>query len=184
MPQLDLRLKLEQDASVLEDFYSGVDEMDNFIHTRLSAFLRAYRNSRFYVLRNTEGIIIAMFVISEGRLVLDEDCKDDLRMKFPGIEEWDRIKDFWEAGFFPSIEIDYLAVRKEYRGQHIGTDIISFIKSLKDTTYNHYHPMFLSVNAYCTTEYSAVGFYDKCNFWAAEFINPAIETLRMYCSIG
>ncbi len=38
MAQLDLHLKLEQDASILEDFYSGVDEMDTFIHTRLSAF--------------------------------------------------------------------------------------------------------------------------------------------------
>ena len=50
MAQLDLYLKLEHDVSILEDFYSGVDEMDAFIHTRLSAFLRAYRNSRFYVL--------------------------------------------------------------------------------------------------------------------------------------
>lgn len=184
MEQPNLHLTLEQDASILVDFYSGIDEMDAFIHTRLSAFLRAYRNSRFYVLRNTDGIVVAMFVISEGRLVLDEDCKDDLRMKFPGIEEWSEIKDYWEAGFFPSIEIDYLAVRKEYRKQHIGTDIISIIKSFKESTYSYYHPLFLSVNAYCTKEYSAVGFYEKCNFWAAEFVNPTVETLRMYRSIN
>ena len=184
MERPNLHLTLEQDASILVDFYSGIDEMDAFIHTRLSAFLRAYRNSRFYVLRNTDGIVVAMFVISEGRLVLDEDCKDDLRMKFPGIEEWSEIKDYWEAGFFPSIEIDYLAVRKEYRKQHIGTDIISTIKSFKESTYSYYHPLFLSVNAYCTKEYSAVGFYEKCNFWAAEFVNPTVETLRMYRSIN
>ena len=183
MAQLDLYLKLEHDASILEDFYSGVDEMDAFIHTRLSAFLRAYRNSRFYVLRDTNGTVIAMFVTSEGRLVLDEDCKDDLCIKFPGIEDWSEIKDYWEAGFFPSIEIEYLAVRKAYREQHIGTDIISIIKSLKESIYSNYHPLFLSVNAYCTKEYSAVGFYKKCNFWAAEFINPTVETLRMYRAI-
>ena len=48
---MKLRLKLEQDASILSDFQSGVEEMDTFIHTRLSAFLRAY-NCRVYVLRN------------------------------------------------------------------------------------------------------------------------------------
>ena len=51
MAQFNLHLKLEHDASILKDFYSGVDALDTFIHTRLSAFLRAY-NCRFYVLRN------------------------------------------------------------------------------------------------------------------------------------
>ena len=178
MAQFNLHLKLEQDASILSDFYSGIDAMDTFIHTRLSAFLRAYK-CRFYVLRNEQGIIVAMFVVSAGQLVLDEDCKDDLRMKFPDIEEWPELKDYWEAGVFPSIEIDYLAVRQEYRNQHIGKDIISIIESFKDDEFYN-HPLFLSVDAYCTRTYSAVKFYDKCRFWAAEFINQSLDTLRMY----
>ena len=182
MAKLSLHLKLEQDASILADFYSGVDAMDKFIHTRLSAFLRAY-NCRFYVLRNTEGTIVAMFVISEGQLILDDDCKNDLRIKFPDIEKSAEIKDYWEAGVFPSIEIQYLAVRKEYRGQYIGKDIISIINSFKGDTYYH-HPLFMSVHAYRTTEYSAVGFYEKCRFWASEFVNPNIETVRMYRTLN
>lgn len=177
-----LHLKLEQDASILSDFHSGVEEMDTFIHTRLSAFLRAY-NCRFYVLRNEQGTVVAMFVTSGGQLVLDEDCKDDLRMKFPDIEERPELKDYWEAGVFPSIEIDYLAVRKEYRNQHIGRDIISIIESFKnDVFYNH--PLFLSVDAYCTSIYSAVPFYEKCRFWAAESLGAHFDTLRMYRTIG
>lgn len=178
MARMDLHLRLEHDASILSDFYSGVDKMDQFIHTRLSAFLRAY-NCRFYVLRNTEDMIVAMFVVSEGRLILDEDCKDDLRVKFPDIETLEELKDYWEAGVFPSIEIDYLAVRKEYREQNIGRDIISLINSFKDDAFYH-QPLFMSVNAYRTTDYSATGFYEKCRFWASEFINPNIESLRMY----
>lgn len=179
---MKLRLKLEQDASILSDFQSGVEEMDTFIHTRLSAFLRAY-NCRFYVLRNEQGMVVAMFVTSGGHLYLDEDCKDDLRMKFPDIEERPELKDYWEAGVFPSIEIDYLAVRKEYRNQHIGRDIISIIESFKnDVFYNH--PLFLSVDAYCTNRYSAVPFYEKCSFWAAEFMGKHLDSLRMYRTIG
>ena len=129
MAQLHLHLKLEQDASILADFYSGIEAMDTFIHTRLNAFLKAY-NCRFYVLRDEQGIVIAMFVTSAGYLYLDEDCKEDLRLKFPAIEEWPELKDYWEAGVFPSIEIDYLAVQKEYRNQHIGTDIQPVTKCL------------------------------------------------------
>ena len=109
MTQMKLHLKLEHDASILSDFYSGIDAMDTFIHTRLSAFLRAY-NCRFYVLRNEQGIVIAMFVTSGGQLYLDEDCKDDLRLKFPDIEERPELKDYWEAGWrcVKNIEINIL----------------------------------------------------------------------------
>ena len=178
MTQPKLYLKLETDASILSDFYSGIEAMDSFIHLRLSAFLRAYK-CRFYVLRNEEGIIVAMFVISEGQLILDEDCKDDLHMKFPDIDKWPDLKDYWEAGVFPSIEIHYLAVSKDYQRQHIGKDIISIIESFKDDSFYH-HPLFLSVAAYCTKGYSAVGFYSKCRFWASEQMNQHFETLRMY----
>ena len=178
MKRLNLHLNLEHDASILADFNSGIDTMDTFIHTRLSAFLRAY-NCRFYVLRNEQELIVAMFVISGGQMFLDEDCKDDLRLKFPDIEKWPELSDYWEAGVFPTIEIEYLAVRKEFRNQNIGTDIIKLIESFKDDAYYH-RPVFVSVNAYCTKEYSAVGFYSKCHFWASEFLNQQVDSLRMY----
>ena len=182
MAQLNLHLRLEQDTSILSDFYTGVEAMDTFIHTRLSAFLRAY-NCRFYVLRDEQDIVVAMFVVSAGQLFLDEDCKDDLHLKFPDIEEWPNMRDYWEAGVFPSIEIHYLAVQKEYRNQHIGEDIISLIDSFKeDVFYNH--PLFLSVDAYCTNEYSAVRFYERCGFWASEFRGQHIDSLRMYRTLG
>ena len=181
MASLNLHLKQEQDASILSNFYSGVEEMDIFIHTRLSAFLRAY-NCRFYVLRNEQGMIVAMFITSEGHLFLDEECKDDLRLKFPDIDKWPELKDYWEAGVFPSIEIDYLAVQKEYRNQHIGTDILSIIESFKNDSYYN-NPKFLSVDAYCTNEYSAVRFYERCRFWASEIRGQHLDSLRMYRTI-
>ena len=108
---------------------------------------------------------------------MDEDCKEDLRLKFPDIENWPELKDYWEAGVFPSIEIDYLAVRKEYRNQHIGTDIISIIESFKDDPFYN-HPLFLSVDAYCTNEYSAIRFYERCRFWASEFRGQHLDAFN------
>ena len=182
MAQLNLHLRLEQDTSILSDFYSGIEAMDTFIHTRLSSFLRAY-NCRFYVLRDEQDIVVAMFVVGAGQLFLDEDCKEDLHLKFPDIEEWPSVHDYWEAGIFPSIEIHYLAVQEEYRNQHIGEDILALIESYKDDVFYN-HPLFLSVDAYCTDEYSAVGFYEKCNFWASEFRGQHIDSLRMYRTLS
>lgn len=182
MAQFDLHLRLEQDASILSDFYSGIETMDTFIHTRLSSFLRAY-NCRFYVLRDRQ-VIVAMFVVSAGQLFLDEDCKDDLRLKFPDVETWPDLQDYWEAGVFPSIEIDYLAVRKDYRDQHIGKDILSIIETFHQDKEFYNNPLFLSVNAYCTKEYSAVGFYERCGFWPSELISQRIDSLRMYRTLS
>ena len=176
-------LEREQDVSVLDEFYSGIADMDNFIHNRLSVFLRVYNNSRFYVLREEQGKVIAMFVVGTGQLFLDEDCKDDLRMKFPDIESRPEIKEYWEGGLFPSIEINYLAVHKDYQHKHIGRRLIKTIAGFKeDIFYNH--PLFLSVDAYCTNEYSAVRFYERCGFWASEFRGQHIDSLRMYRTLS
>ena len=183
MTKTRYHLAREYNASVLADFKSGVESMDEFIHNRLSVFLRVYNTSRFYVLKDVDGLIVAMFVVSCGQLFLDEDCKEDLHMKFPDIEERPDIKDYWEGGLFPSIEINYLAVHKDFQNRHIGRKIIRTIMDFKDDDYYN-HPVFLSVDALCTNEYSAVGFYQKCNFWASEFMNQKIDTLRMYRTLG
>lgn len=182
MTKQRFHLDRESDASVLADFYSGVKSMDDFIHNRLPVFLRIYKESRFYVLRNEDGLILAMCVLSSGQLFLDEDCKDDLRMKFPDIEKWTELKEYWDGGLFPSIEINYLAVSKEYQNKHIGSKMIETIMKFKDDEFYN-HPLFLSVDALCTKEYSAVGFYDKCRFWASEYMNMKLDTLRMYRTI-
>ena len=175
-------LELESDASVLADFYSGVKSMDEFIHNRLSVFLRVYKDSRFYVLRNEDGLVLAMCVLSSGQLFLDEDCKDDLRIKFPDIDEREDLKEYWQGGLFPSIEINYLAVNQDYQGKHIGSKIIDTISKFKDDDFYN-HPLFISVDALCTKEYSAVGFYDRCRFLASEYMNMKLDTLRMYRTI-
>lgn len=183
MLDYSLRYSKETDASVLKDFYCGLSIMDDFIHDgRLQAFLDEYACS-FYVARDGEDIV-GMFVINRGYIELDEDCKEDLEMKFPDIQKIPLIAPYWGTGCFPSIEIDYLAVKKELRESHahIGRQMIREIMShWEDAEYDN--PLFLSVDAYCTSKYSAVRFYERCNFWKSEFKNPNIDTWRMYAII-
>lgn len=174
-----LHISVQTDASILSDFFCGQNEMDNFLHTRLGAFLKSYPMSRFYVVKDEDGTIVAMFVLSSGHLYLDEDCKDDLEMKYPELEQLEFLSDYWESGVFPTIEIDYLAVRKEFRGKHIGDALIHFVSAQREDPMFH-APLFISVSAYSTSEYTAVPFYQKCAFWPAEIKNPFADTLRMY----
>lgn len=180
MSKTRLHISVQTDVSILSDFYCGQSEMDVFIHTRLGAFLRSYLSTRFYVVKDDNQSIVAMFVLNNGHLFLDEDCKDDLLMKFPEIEKLDYLQDYWESGAFPSIEIDYIAVRQDFRNRHIGETIIHYISSLRETDVSFHNTCFISVSAYCTASYSAVPFYQKCNFWASEIKNPCSDTLRMY----
>ena len=52
-----------------------------------------------------------------------------------------------------------------------------------DSRFNMAGCQFLTVEAYSRGTNSAVGFYSKCDFFAAEEPNPNKETLRMYKTI-
>ena len=52
-----------------------------------------------------------------------------------------------------------------------------------DSRFNMAGCQFLTVEAYSRGTNSAVGFYSKCDFIAAEEPNPNKETLRMYKTI-
>ena len=175
----DFEVTEETDVSILADFYCGLPTMDDYIHGGgLQRHISAHE-CKFSVVRSAEDGIVAMFVISKGQLFLDEDCKDDLEMKFPGIGEEPIVAEYWKTGCFPSLEIDYLAVRQDCRQseRHVGSWVIRKIMSYAPEYGN---PLFLSVAAYSTREYSAVPFYHHNGFWSAEFPNMNIDTLRMY----
>lgn len=169
----------ESDVSILADFYCGLPFMDEYIHDgRLQTYLSQHSRT-FFVVRSECYDIVAMFVISKGVLYLDEDCKEDLEMKFPGFGTEPLIAQEWQTGMFPSLEIDYLAVREDCRGtcRHIGSWAIRKIMSFASKYEN---PLFLSVAAYYTKEYSAIPFYHKNGFWAAQQPCTNIDTVKMY----
>ena len=71
-----------------------------------------------------------------------------------------------------------MAVDQNWRGQGIGEYIISQVENKVQHDYPDCE--FMTVEAYKTTGYSAVGFYSHCNFTPAEPPLGYKDTLRMY----
>ena len=123
--------------------------------------------------------LVALLTLREDQLILDDDDKDDMRQGFsskPKIALED--SSFLEDTVFPAIEIAYLAVEKHYRNKGIGRYIIEeVVRKVKSERPDY---QFITVDAYVETEYSAVGFYLKCQFEPAEPTPGYKDTLRMY----
>ena len=131
------------DMSVLSDFYCGVEDMDNFIHNRLQAKIDGMPELESYIVREG-GTVVAMTAIREKLLEIKK--TDGERLSFD------------------SLEIEYLAVRRDLREKGIGEYIIDWIDGKART--EHPKCKYLSVNALVDPDYgySAVPFYKKCGF--------------------
>ena len=174
---LDLVFERIDDASVLSNFYCGIQDMDDFIHEKLQGYLNR-TDCEAYVIRTGDDIV-AMLTLGEDTLCLDEDDKDDMKFGFiPKPQKALEVQGYLSEKEFPAIEITYLAVDRNWRGQGIGEFIISQveIKVLRDRP----DCEFITVEAYKTTGYSAVGFYSRCNFTPSEPPMGYKDTLRMY----
>ena len=173
----DLVFERIDDASVLSNFYCGITEMDDFIHEKLQTYL-SQTGCDTYVIRSGEEIV-AMLSLGDDMLTLDEDDKDDMKSGFvpkPSISL--EQKEYLEESEFPAVEITYLAVDKKWRGKGIGEYIISQVESKVQREYPDCE--FITVEAYITKGYSAVGFYTHCDFTPAEPPLGYKDTLRMY----
>lgn len=77
---------------------------------------------------------------------------------------WKKIKDSFPDNkhfrSYPSIKIGRFAVSKDYRGQHIGSDLMAMIKTLLNKNQDYSAFRFITVDAYL----SAVLFYQKNGF--------------------
>ena len=182
--KLQLRFERVNDTSVLDDFNCGLDVMDRFIHSNLQWCID-YHYCVVYAVKEADNIV-AIVALGCDKLELGVCDKDELRMGFfpkPEID-FNYQETFWAKSSYPAIEITYLAVRKDKRHSGIGEYIIEAIaQRALDSRFNMAGCQFLTVEAYSRGSNSAVGFYDKCDFVAAEEPNPNKETLRMYKTI-
>lgn len=172
---MELSLKPLSDFSVLTDFRCGVRIMDDFIHRNLQSYVQQCACSPYY-LYDENGSTVAFFVIRFDGLVL---VKEDVRNKLDtqcGL----KLPDSYPVDVYPSIEIEYLAVAEHFRLQGIGTECIEQIAALVDEICNRTDIQFISVSAYHSAEYSAIGFYEKCNFFPLEEVNESKDSIRMY----
>lgn len=127
------------DMSVLSDFYCGIYDMDTFIHKSLQGAISREGLDTYLVKDGNE--ILAVFAI----------CEHSLRTRLSTGEYVN----------YDTIEIEYLAVRKDRQKCGIGRSIINQIIEKMMQGRN-----MLSVSAYVDidSKYSAVPFYEKCGF--------------------
>ena len=170
-----------EDVSILSDFNCGLDVMDRFIHSGLQWCID-YHYCVVYAIKEDDSVV-AVVALGCDKLELNTSDKEELQMGFfpkPEIS-YDYQDTFWAKSSYPAIEITYLAVRKDRRGHGIGEYVIEVMgQRALDPNYNMAGCQFMTVEAYRKGSASAVGFYSKCDFVAAEEPNPNKETLRMY----
>lgn len=173
-----LHFQKQESHYILQDFYCGVLKMDFFIKDGLEYILKDPRYN-FYVVKDDNGVIVAMFVYSEGKVIrgkdeyieiIDEGCPHAV------FDDGCII----DAVCYETLEIDYLAVQEEYRNQGIGSTIISQLAQLAKGQGRH----FLTVDAFHEEGYSAIPFYEKNHFIAVEDYKKEQDTQRMFLFVG
>lgn len=152
--------------------------MDNFIHSGLDKILEDDKYSLFIV-RDEKNVIVAMFVVSNGIVIRDKDEYHELETTGSPYAVFEN-GSIIDKTCFPTIEIDYLAVQKEYRNQGIGTTIINELSLLARSNNKH----FLTVDAFHNEKYSAIPFYEKVQFIPVEDFCEDSDVLRMFLYLG
>lgn len=124
------------DIEGLSSFNCGVRELDLLIHKKSGGLLDFIMNSdcEMYIVSN-KGLPVAVYVYSQGVFETED-------------------------GNYDATEIDFIAVRKQFRKQGIGKKILDII-SINSSRNNRF---FLTVGAFVNKRYSAAGFYEKCGF--------------------
>ena len=136
MSDYELTIERAFDTNALSLFNCGVREIDQLIHKKtggLSSFVSEVP-CEFYVAK-ISGDPVALFVLSNRMVSINEDM-------------------------YPSLEIDFIAVREDWRNKGIGSHILDLARQNANNA--DYH--FLTTAAFLSKKYSAVGFYEKCGF--------------------
>ena len=173
-----------KDTSILKDFQCGISSMDAFIQDGLDLSIQNHYCNAYIVRENRKDAeILALFALSFDSLDIDVDDKSEMLsgVSNAGIPQLtDNYKDvFLNKSHYPALEIAYLAVTKNMRYNGLGRIIIeSIVQRAQEQELAGCQ--FLTVEALNADEYSAVGFYDKCNFSACELPDPNKGTLRMF----
>ena len=172
---MEFLLDRHSSAEALKSFECGIKEMDQFIHRDLSGFLVDHKNQLF-VVRDMQNAVVAMFVLSEGFFFDNSKAFEDMPAYGKPFAILDKVTGTTKfTKRYSTVEIEYLAVSKDLRGTHIGTSIIQAIANLARSQ----STQFITVDAYCTMNYSAVPFYQKCNFKILENQDRTYDTVRM-----
>lgn len=142
------------DISCLKGFYCGVYEMDYYIQRNLQNHLYTQKNLINYIITE-DDVIVALCTLKDHKLNLGS------------------------GNYIDTIEIEYLAVRRETQNKGIGRDIITWIKN--KIIRERPNIKIITVDAFISdvTAYSAVPFYTKCGFITLQKKHPMSEVVKM-----
>ena len=178
----ELIIEVADEYESLKSFESGNQQMDDFIHDYLSACSRNHFCMTYYVRLKPKGDVIALFSLSNDSVDLSEDDFYDMRIGAAGTElplvGYTFRERFEQKCTYPSLEITYLAVNKNYQNMKIGSTLIDFIANIARNQ-KVSGCIFLTVNALHTAAYSAVSFYEK-NHFAKLTPVPQFDVWPMY----
>lgn len=178
---MELEIKSVDNIDSFKGFHCGIPAMDKFIHTGLALSIKNHYCQLYSVSAGQQ--VVALFALSFDSVDLDNDDKEEIATGIsttgmPDVD-YDYEETFYSKRRYPALDIAYLAVREDLREQHIGQYLVSQIRK-KAKEQRFAGCQFITVEAYNTKEYSAVGFYSKCGFAPNEFPNPNKDTLRMF----
>lgn len=77
-PHFELEIRPASDFCQLAGFCCGLEEMDNFIHSRLATCDQIHFVNTYFVFHGAE--VIALFSLSTGSVILDSDDFEDIQM--------------------------------------------------------------------------------------------------------
>lgn len=136
----------------LSHFDCGDEDLNNFLFENAKAFLDK-RIANSFILED-KGTIAAYFCLLNDKISKQEVTNS----------QWKKIKNRFPDGkkfsSYPAIKIGRFAVSHSYKGQKIGTKLMSIIKDLLDSDKTYSAFRFLTVDAYL----SATSFYEKNGF--------------------
>lgn len=138
--------------SMLRYFDCGDSDLNDFLFEDAKHFLEK-RIANTFILEDSDRIV-AYFCLLNDKIS---------RLEITN-SRWNRIKDSFPDNkhfrSYPSIKIGRFAVSKDYKGQHIGSDLMAMIKTLLNDNQDYSAFRFITVDAYL----SAIGFYEKNGF--------------------
>lgn len=178
-----LRIFPYKDIQELNSFYCGIDEMDNFLHDS-EGFAMSIDNHfcKAFIVKDEDDEVVALFALNFDAISFDSDNIDDIFSgalgNAPDID-YEYLGNFRSKNHHPSLEITYLAVREDKQKQGIGEYLVEKIASAAQRQ-RLAGCEFLTVSAYHNKEYTAVGFYSKCQFSTLDISKDSANTTRMF----
>lgn len=178
-----LRIFPYKDIQELNGFYCGITEMDDFFHNS-DGFPMSIDNHfcKAFIVKDKSDAVVAVFALNFDAISFDSDNIDDIFSGALGNSpdiDCEYQKNFKSKSHHPSLEITYLAVRKDKQRQGIGEYLVERIASVAQRQALA-GCEFLTVSAYHNEEYSAVNFYSKCLFATLDISKDDRNTTRMF----